>query len=90
MKVDILNVFIWDSFKGNSNCSKLFLILGATCTLYKASMHAYSNPFIFIHEHLEINNLVDRRMECAINGVVTKYFIVLNGYVLMLCRQRIQ
>ena len=37
-----------------------------------------------------IYNLVDRRMGCAINRVVTKYFIVRTGYVLNLCRQRIQ
>ena len=32
----LLNVFVWDSFKSNSNCSKPFLISGARrdpCTL---------------------------------------------------------
>ena len=44
-----LNVFVWDSFQGNSNCSKPFIILGARrdpCTL----LH------IIINEPLEINN----------------------------------
>ena len=42
-----LNVFIWDSFKGNSNCSKPFLTSGARrdpCSITS------------FHEPLEINN----------------------------------
>ena len=38
-----LNVFVWDSFKGNSNCSKPFLISGARrdpCSL--TSFYIYS------------------------------------------------
>ena len=48
-----LNVFVWNSFKGNSNCSKPFLICYQELEGIQAHWHIL---FIIIREPLEINN----------------------------------